>query len=643
MRTIRQIYLYLVAGIALEVVVWGLVDLAASALAWRTVGGEAGLLARGLSLTLVGASVFALHWGLAQRAALQDAEERASLARAIFVYCALLVLCVAAAQNGLVLLNRLFLDGMGLTNYPTLFGAFRRPAFNAIALAVNGAFAAYFASMLRGDWSATPYSSQRAGVRRIYRYLWVVYSLSLAVAGAQQLLQYLVSLPQVVLGGSLRQAWLANGLALVAIGAPLWALSWGRVQRSLRDIEERESPLRFGMLYFLSLVAAGIVVVAGATIVSLLLRRILGEALGGADWLADMRVPLSLGLPAAVVWAYYARQLRKDLIAIGDAPHRSGVRRLYFSLLSLIGLAVTAAGSIRLGLVAVDLMSWASVWGPAMRTRLATGLAYLASGLPVWLATWLPLQAEAAAPGEAGDHARRSLTRKAYLYFTVAVGVVGTMVAGGSLLFLWLRDLLGGEPLGRLAAGRSLVWLVAFGVLLAYHAVAMRRDGLRAARALAARHARFPVLVVDGGDGTFADAVRRAVAQEAPELPLYVWRPQLSAPPRVEGEVQAVVLPATLAWEAPEDLRRWLSGFPSIRLVVPDERPGRYLWAGQAGADSPRQAARALRRLAEGQEMRATGTPGWIVAVYVLAGLAALQLLVALLGVVTGFLLRLWD
>jgi hypothetical protein len=53
------------------------------------------------------------------------------------------------------------------------------------------------------------------------------------------------------------------------------------------------------------------------------------------------------------------------------------------------------------------------------------------------------------------------------------------------------------------------------------------------------------------------------------------------------------------------------------------------------------QAAQALRQLAEGQEVRQTGTPGWLIAVYVIAGIIGLPILFSLISaLVSAFMYR---
>ncbi len=109
MKKIRRIYFYAVAFISMAVLLWGLIGLARSIFS-DTVGGGVDALAQALALVLVGAVVFGIHWWAAERSAKADVEEHASGIRAFFLYAALLALLIPVVQNGLAVLNRLFLD-----------------------------------------------------------------------------------------------------------------------------------------------------------------------------------------------------------------------------------------------------------------------------------------------------------------------------------------------------------------------------------------------------------------------------------------------------------------------------------------------------------------------------------------------------
>ena len=102
MSIIRRIYLYAVSFVSLETVLWGTIGLLRALFAGAT--GED--LAGSLSLIMVGAPVFLLHWRLVQREVRADEDERSSRLRALFLYGALLAAVLPAAQNLLALIDR---------------------------------------------------------------------------------------------------------------------------------------------------------------------------------------------------------------------------------------------------------------------------------------------------------------------------------------------------------------------------------------------------------------------------------------------------------------------------------------------------------------------------------------------------------
>ncbi len=113
MRTVRRLYFYAVAFISLEVLLWGTIGLARSIVCKGTsVCGVAAILTQGLAAILVGIPFFAVHWGLAQRFARQDEEERASAVRAVFLYGILLATLIPIVQNIISLLDRLVLQAV---------------------------------------------------------------------------------------------------------------------------------------------------------------------------------------------------------------------------------------------------------------------------------------------------------------------------------------------------------------------------------------------------------------------------------------------------------------------------------------------------------------------------------------------------
>jgi hypothetical protein len=317
--------------------------------------------------------------------------------------------------------------------------------------------------------------------------------------------------------------------------------------------------------------------------------------------------------------------------ATPDTTRRAGMRRLYFYILSAIGLGAAFSGLALLIAFLIDRV----VLGVAQIGSLSGGLALLIAGLPLWLLTWRPMQTESLAAGDAGDHARRSLLRKIYLYLALFVSVVGGMITAVSLLFQLLRALLGQPQANLLDQSLRLATLLLLFIGLGlYHGLTLRKDGRLASAALTARHAAFPVLLFDPGDDTFAREVLSAIQKQAPSLPVTVQ--PAAQPVAKEAAPRAVVLPADLALDPPEPLRRWLGRFNGSRLAVARGAPG-WILTGSSPSDF-NQAALALRLLAEGHEVRQkASTSGWLIVVYIAAGLFGLEFLFLLLSLGLSF------
>jgi hypothetical protein len=633
MRSIRRLYLYAVAFISLEVVLWGLIGLARSTFSPDLVAGP-GNLARALALILVGVPIFGLHWGFAQRSAALESEERTAGLRAVFLYGVMLATLLPVVQNTLALVNRLLVTAAGLDPWQAALGRGQTWGDNLIAILMNLVVAVYFYSIQRRDWQEITGKEAIADVRRLYRYIWVAYGLGLSVFGLQQILRFVFELRPDELGLVMR-AWLLNGLALTLVGTPLWVFTWKIVQDSLVEQAERLSSLRLGVLYLLSLAGVFTVLTSAGMVLNAVLRAILGEAMTLTGLMNQVSGPLSMGLPLAGVWAYYGHWLNRDMAGLADTPRRAGLRRLYNYILSLIGLGATFFGIAMLLAFLTDLLLSDGFWGWVLRNRLSAALATLLVGLPLWLRTWFPMQAESLQADDSGDHARRSVVRRAYLYLVLFVSVIGGMVAAVQLVFLLLSSLLGAPPASFLQEFLEVIrLLLLFLLLLLYHGRTLRQDSARAAHSLSNRHALFPVLVLELAEAPYASEVFAALQQQAPRLPVAVQAVADGLSAEALGTIKAVVLPGPMAVEPPEALRLWLREFKGHKVVVPVPAAD-WVWAGGAPAASAaaRHAALALRQLAEGQELRPPGPSSpWMIVLYVFAVLFGLQLLIVLAG-----------
>jgi hypothetical protein len=176
MKTIRRLYFYAVAFISLEVVLWGLIGLLRSIVS-NVITDSAQALAQALSLILVGVPIFLFHWLWAQRAAVNDEEEKIAGLRAVFFYLTLMATLVPVVQNLLALINRTFITTLSLSAERSLLGGLQTWQDNILAIVMNGIVALYIWNILRTEWAVLPEKKNFSEVRRVYRFLWVLYSL----------------------------------------------------------------------------------------------------------------------------------------------------------------------------------------------------------------------------------------------------------------------------------------------------------------------------------------------------------------------------------------------------------------------------------------------------------------------------------
>jgi len=298
------------------------------------------------------------------------------------------------------------------------------------------------------------------------------------------------------------------------------------------------------------------------------------------------------------------------------------MRRLYNYILAFIGLVVAFIGVATLFAFIIDMITGTGIlMSDSTRGTLATSLSSLIVGLPLWLVMWRPMQAEAMAPGELGDHARRSVLRKVYLYLALFASVIGGMATAVGLVYQLIRVLLGSETgSGFVSDVLNLIQLLfLFGVVLIYHLNVLRLDGASTADTLADKQGSYSVLIVDSGD-VFVESVRAALLKLGSKVRVTTANPEV----KPEGDFHALLLNGSLALDAPE----WIRSFQGSRIVVQNESKD-LVWTQDAA-----QAAQSVQQLAEGQEVRRqrAGRSAWTFVIYVFAGLFMLELLFLVLA-----------
>jgi hypothetical protein len=429
-----------------------------------------------------------------------------------------------------------------------------------------------------------------------------------------------------------------NAIALMVIGSPIWYYAWRFLQDALVESDEKESYLRLGLLYLLTLGGVIVFLVSCGDLLYQLLQQLLGDGQSTNEFIRELGGPISVAVPFGVIWAYYGKWLSQQFAFDENLPRRAGKHRLYTYVLSFLGLAATVAGLIALLSVLIDLVLGNNYLSDAgIREPLSGAIATLVVGLPVWLVNWRSAQAQALADNDMGDHARRSVIRKAYLYLVLFASVIGGMVAAGTLVFNLVNTALGGGSSDFWTAVlNQLATLILFIVLLVYHLLALRADGTARADVLAEKQSKYQVVVFDR-DGKFGEAVKAVFAKRAHDVPLMVVDVNVGIPSDLKAD--AVILPGSIAVNTPETVEAWLRSFSGNKLIVSDEAAGVF-WMNDF-----EQAADSAKSLAEGQDLRPQSskrtTSIWTYVAYVFAALFACQLLFGLLmfgiSMVTGF------
>ena len=537
---------------------------------------------------------------------------------------------IPVVQNLLAFINRSFIGAAKIEYYRAYVGGTQTLTDNAIAIIMNLIVAAYFWNVLRTEWTTIKDTENFSEVRRLYRYIWMLYGLLMTVMGAQQVLRFIFYIPSNTLGYLGRET-LVNGVALLIVGVPVWVYTWRIIQNSLSDPAEMGSMLRLGILYILALGGVITVITVAFTLVNEIILVILGQGSTFSEFLREVGGPVSVGIPLGAIWAYYGHWLTRHIEAIGDKVRQAGLKRLYNYILAFIGLVVAFVGVSTLFNFIIEMTtSKAFFLGNSNRSSLASSLSSLIIGLPLWLMNWRPLQANALSEDEMGDHARRSVLRKTYLYIALFASVIGGMATAVGLVYLLLRTVLTGDVDIDFASQllNLIQMLFLFSVVLIYHLNVLRTDGASLSDTLAEKQSAFGVLLIDSGDG-FENSVKAALVKAEAKVQVTVATPDK----KPEVEFKAMIVSGAVAVDAPA----WIKSFGGNKIIIQNEASG-LVWADDAA-----QAALSAQMLAEGQEvqMKKQTRSAWTYVVYVFAALFAIELLFFLLVVgislITGF------
>ncbi len=636
MKTIRRIYFYLVSFISVLSLTWGITNLLRSITHQQIIGNQSDALSTGLAQILVSIPIFLLHWFIVQRDAQKSEEEKNSLVRGIYFYIILLAFLIPAVQNLIAFLNRLLLQAAQINPQRAIFGGNQTLSDNLIAIVVNLILAVYFYRVLQSDWVSSADTEGLADLRRLYRYIWMLYSLALTIISVQKLVVYILGLQPTLFPSSGKEQF-SNAMTMLLIGVPLWVYWWYLIQSSIHREDERRSTIRSLILYVLTLTGALTFSINTGGILYKLLRVVMGEATTFSNLMAVIRTPISLALTFGVMWAYFSGILKGDISSEIDPTKQAAMQRIYRYILAGLGLAVTILSIAGLSGWVIDLLlkdDW--IWQDANQS-LAQNLAALAVGITLWLLFWRKVNDESEQAGETGDHARRSLTRKIYLFLIVFACVIGVMASAGFLTYSLLQSLFGSDSSSLLNDVLQYFRLtLLFAAFLAYHLTWLRRDNQSLTASLEKLQAAFPVVALLDPESARGKGIQRAFQRLAEAIPLKFISPDQMVADSLK-DAAAVVLDTSLLEDQAVKFTGLMTEYPGKIIVLPAAH-SRYIWLSShlKEADIQKGCALTARSLAEGQEVKpiTTSSP-WLIVAYIITGLVGLQILASVL--VMGF------
>ena len=537
MGTIRRLYFYIVSFVALMMAATGATLIIQFVL--EELFGSQRLthsntpLAVGASLLIVGLPLWIVHWIIVQRRVREMPVERRSLLRKAYIYLGM------GVSVGFVIAG-----SIGLLEW-----AFREDSFSGFAwgaIIVWGAIWAFHWRIEEAEGQAT---IETRGIRRFYLYLVSLVALAIAAVGFGQAIsiillegyESLVSTTVLLPGESESGLWRApmrSSLSLALVGSAVWAGHWLYMAR-----KDYGSVLRQVYLYIFAILGGAIsILVALGFIINGVLAWLIGASIDEATQTYFRFLPGSLALLSIGLglWAYHWTTVQKEAEV---SPHEAeGVRRAYAYILSALGMGalVVAIGVLVNTALAVifegsrELIAGRGIWRAPIALSITLGIL----GAPLWGYYWRSIQQRVST---IGAEERESLARRVYIFAALGIGALALLGSGSTLLFFFLRDLLGdGLSFDTLRDAKGAIdIIVAVAIFLPYHWLVYRQDRQAAPEAAAPveRVTRKEVSVLVGEDGNaFVQSLEAALGYRV--IALRWADPDATQPQLEEGQFQ---------------------------------------------------------------------------------------------------------
>jgi ABC-type multidrug transport system fused ATPase/permease subunit len=290
-------------------------------------------------------------------------------------------------------------------------------------------------------------------------------------------------------------------IAMILLGGPVWYFHWFRMARG-----DFDSTLRQVYFYLLTISGGAITALIAATI---LLYRIFIWAFGGAPISVSPHFQfLGWAVPTILVglaiWGYHLRLAQEEAGRVQEK--RQSAQRVYFYLMSFLGLGTLVAGTSLLFGILIDFIINAAGTSltPAAgwwRDQLALCLALLVVGTPLWLYYWNKVLKRVRA---GGIEEWRALSRRIFLYFIIGASIIALAADLVNIIYQLLSGMLQSNfGVNVLRSSKwSLQTLIVAAPLLWYHWQILRADQHHGAELAVVRHN--VTLLVDDRTGNLA-------------------------------------------------------------------------------------------------------------------------------------------
>jgi hypothetical protein len=488
MRSVRQFYVYAVAGVTLVIAAIGVInllglgiDLLLSAVTGQewiegSPNWERERLSFSLPFIVIAGPIWFLHWRMAERAVSgPDAEaERRSEIRAAYFALAFLA--------GLLLLP-------GITTVVSLpFGVLlgnplaaqdRESVVTSLAVVlVTAAVWEFHRRIYSRDIRAETTETRSALLPQIALYAVSAIAGIVLLISVSSLITFAID---TMLDSSNLESWwrlgLANSVGNFVAGGLLWPVTWFYTERLLTTStwwgqSALGSGVRRLFVLAVAVIAAFVVLMNVADAIEVAVRLALGAPERGVDARPnDIVGPLLASLPFIAAWIVSRRRLLAEAAGIGFPLPLVTAQRLFSYPMAFLGLLLGSAGLAMLLGELFEVVTGADNW----RTDVGWPLGLTVAGGVLWGWHWRATSARFAREPVAEQ---LSPARRVYLFVVLGVALVVLVIGLAITVYQVLQLVLGVSDTARLAAEIALPLGITLTTLVvsAYHGLLLRRD-----------------------------------------------------------------------------------------------------------------------------------------------------------------------